>query len=61
MKVGDIVKPRAAVIAPRVGRVYGIVLDFYESDDGLMYLEVQWEHEKEWWSPLELELVSESR
>ena len=40
---------------------YGIVLDIYEDDYGIIYYEVHWTEEVGWWSEHELELVSESR
>ena len=63
MKVGDIVIARASVANNERDRPkdYGIVLDYYEDDDGLMHLEVQWKDRKGWRSPFELELISESR
>ena len=41
---------------------YGVVIDFYESDDGILYYEVAWPGaDRTWWGELELELVSESK
>ena len=41
----------------------GVVLDFYESDDGVPYVEVYWPDlsERLWYDELELRIVSESR
>jgi len=61
VKVGDIVRPREEYVIPTEGQRYGVLLDWYEDDTGLIYFEVQWERDREWWSPFELELVSESR
>ena len=63
MKIGDIVKarPEAAWDGKARPKDYGVVLDYYEDDDGLIHLEIQWEDRKEWWSPFELELISETR
>ena len=61
MKVGDLVV--------RFDRLYpmgnGIVLDAYESDDLIVYYEVQWlidpAPERMWYSECELKVISESR
>ena len=40
----------------------GIILDSYESDDGVVYFEVQWfEDDRMWYDTLELMVISESR
>jgi hypothetical protein len=61
IKVGDIVKARAWAAGHRICGPdnLGIVLDYYEDGAGTMHLEVQWSDRKEWWTPFELELVSE--
>jgi hypothetical protein len=63
IKVGDLVKARAWAAGDRIcsPNDYGVVVDYYEDDDGSMHLEVQWLNRKEWWTPFELELVSEGR
>ena len=39
---------------------YGVVVDFYESDAGILYCEVVWPGaDKTWWADMELELISE--
>ena len=62
MKVGDLVV--------RSNRLHpmgiGVVLDAYESDDLIVYFEVQWlddpeEDERMWYSECELKVISESR
>ena len=58
MKVGDMVV-RSNRLHP-MGR--GIILDSYESDDGVVYFEVQWfEDDRMWYDTLELKVISESR
>ena len=60
MKVGDIVLPKEGMLGVDYG--YGVIVDFYESDDGIPYYEVVWPGaDRTWWDELELELVSESR
>ena len=42
--------------------VRGIILDSYESDEGVIYFEVQWfEDDRMWYDTLELKVISESR
>ena len=61
MKVGDLVVRSHRVTPKR----QGIVLDSYESDEGVLYHEVKWldglEPETMWYDVLELKVVSESR
>ena len=58
MKVGDMVV-RSNRLHP-MGR--GIILDSYESDEGVAYFEVQWfEDDRMWYDTLELKVISESR
>ncbi len=58
MKVGDMVV-RSNRLYP-MGR--GIILDSYESDEGVIYFEVQWfEDDRMWYDTLELKVISESR
>ena len=60
MKVGDMVVRSHRVHPMRKG----IILDSYESDDGVTYHEVQWfdnERMRSWYDVLELKVVSESR
>ncbi len=58
MKVGDMVV-RSNRLHP-MGR--GIILDSYESDEGVVYFEVQWfEDDRMWYDTLELKVISESR
>ena len=62
MKVGDIVLPKNDASMVGVDYGYGIIIDSYESDDGMVYWEVAWPGaDKTWWHELELELVSESQ
>ena len=37
----------------------GVVLDTYEDDYGIVYYEVHWTSDVEWWKEDELELISE--
>ncbi len=56
MKVGDMVV-RSNRLHP-MGR--GIILDSYESDEGVVYFEVQWfEDDRMWYDTLELKVISE--
>ena len=60
-KIGDIV--RASPLSHPADREefrYGIVLDFYEQEDGSVYYEVQWSTERSWWREDELRIISES-
>jgi len=58
VKVGDMVV-RSNRLHP-MGR--GIILDSYESDEGVVYFEVQWfEDDRMWYDTLELKVISESR
>ena len=58
IKVGDLVCPSAW---QRTSFEYGVVLDIYEDDYGILYYEVHWGVDTEWWKEGELELVSEGR
>ncbi len=63
MKVGDIVKPHHSVyksIAEVEGYNYGVILDVYEDDYGILYYEVHWDSETEWWKEGELRLISDA-
>jgi len=63
MKVGDIVKPCPSVyksILNIEGYKYGVILDTYEDEYGIVYYEVHWEEEPEWWKEDELLLVSDA-
>ena len=63
MNVGDVVQPlRCNDPVPRNPERFnfGVVLDIYEDDYGILYYEVHWVTEgPEWWKETELELVSE--
>jgi hypothetical protein len=62
MNIGDIVLPKKDHSMVGVDYGYGVVIDFYESDDGILYYEVAWPGaDRTWWGELELELVSESK
>ena len=59
MKIGDLVKPRPKYETIGIDYGYGLLLDIFEDEDGIMYFEVQWKHERQWWKPYEVELVCE--
>ena len=62
MKIGDVVLPKKDHAMMGIDYGYGVVVDFYESDDGIPYYEVAWPGaDRTWWADVELELVSESR
>ena len=61
MKVSDIVKARHGARGEPVSKGYGVILDHYEDDIGIVHFKVQWGDRKEWLSPFELELISETR
>ncbi len=62
MKIGDVVLPKNSSAMLGVDYGYGVIIDSYESDDGVMYHHVAWPGaDHTWWGDLELELVSESR
>lgn len=64
MKVGDVVRLRPGITnvlgADFEERKYGIVLDAYEDDYGIVFFEVHWKKEIGWWSEYELEVISEA-
>tara|TARA_R100001594_G_scaffold613_1_gene2428 strand:- start:1568 stop:1759 length:192 start_codon:yes stop_codon:yes gene_type:complete len=62
MKVGDIVRARSEFLfgPSSSSRRNGIVIDLYEDEYGIVYYEVHWSTEAEWWKEDELELISES-
>ena len=58
MKVGDLVERDNDLVRESVGR--GIILDSYESDEGVVYFEVQWfKDDRMWYDTLELKVISE--
>ena len=65
MKVGDIVRLRRHAMARLKSVVYfsgnivqvGLIIDCMEMEDGFYEYEVQFEHGREWFSDVELELV----
>tara|TARA_B100000131_G_scaffold117913_1_gene114920 strand:- start:1952 stop:2140 length:189 start_codon:yes stop_codon:yes gene_type:complete len=62
MNVGDVVLPKNDASMLGVDYGYGIVIDMYEDDYGIVYYEVDWPGaDRTWWNEMELELVSESR
>jgi len=65
VKVGDLVQGRLNVEHERGTSArdsHGITIDSYESDDGVLYFEVQWfDDDRMWYDELELKVISESR
>ena len=61
MKVGDLVEAYESAKTLGIDYGLGILLDSYEDDNGLLYFEVQWKHERQWFARQELKVVSESR
>ena len=62
MNVGDVVLPKNDASMLGVDYGYGIVIDLYEDDCGIIYYEVDWPGaDRTWWNEMELELISESR
>jgi hypothetical protein len=66
LQVGDIARLRPG-IARTMGvdaeeYKYGVVLDAYEDDYGIVYYEINWSARREagWWHEGELELISEA-
>jgi len=61
VKVGDIVAPKAGnILGPHKDRKGGIIIDSYEDDYGIVFYEVHWNMEAEWWKEDELNLISEA-
>ena len=63
MKVGDVVKLHASkrIYAQHNPLRVGVIVDTFEGENAELYVEVQWiGGDKSWWSPNELEMVSES-
>jgi hypothetical protein len=65
VKVGDLVVRRDRGYGPP-NQPWGLVMDSYEADTGVVYYEVQWiadleEDRRMWYDVLELRVVSESR
>ena len=67
IQVSDVVRLRRGIERAfgvnTEARKYGVVLDTYEDDYGIVYYEIHWSgpHENGWWHEGELELISESR
>ena len=61
MKVGDLVLPSLGQphLSPSLYGI-GVILDTMEMDDGRMYFEVQFNHERGWWAQEELKMFHES-
>jgi hypothetical protein len=62
IQISDIVRPLRLEQPPTSPERFnfGVVLDIYEDDYGILYYEVHWITEgPEWWKETELELVSE--
>ena len=65
MKVGDLVQGRLLInheLGTSARDSHGITIDSYESDDGVLYFEVQWfDDDRMWYDELELKVISEAR
>ena len=61
MKAGDLVVPYENFRAEGVYCGIGIIIDSYEDEDGLLFFEVQWDHERQWFAQDEMKVISESR
>ena len=61
MKVGDLVKPYAEFMTLGIDYGVGVIIDSYENDSGLLYFEIQWKHERQWFGQDEIKVISESR
>jgi len=64
MKVGDVVKLRpfyALSLDDPTTKVFGIILDEYEDNNGSNWYKVQFDPSCEWYADYELELISETQ
>ena len=62
MQVGDIVLPKNDSAMLGVDYGYGVIIDMYEDDYGIVYYQVGWPGaDCTWWAEEELELISEAR
>tara|TARA_B100000131_G_C17673108_1_gene433266 strand:- start:97 stop:306 length:210 start_codon:yes stop_codon:yes gene_type:complete len=62
MNIGSVVKLREVYeSAFYSSKLFGIVLDIYENNDGYEWYEVQFENQRGWFEKFELELISENR
>ena len=60
MKVGDLVLPKKTFQGSHAVHGIGVVLDTDETDHGILYFEVQWQHERGWWAQEEMILFHEA-
>jgi hypothetical protein len=61
VKIGDLVKPYDKFIVEHVYYGIGVILDSYEDEDGLYFVEVQWIYSRQWFSQDEVKVISESK
>lgn len=61
MKTGDLVEAYESAKTLGIDYGLGILLDSYEDDNGILYFEVQWKHERQWFAEQELKVISEDR
>ena len=61
MKVGDLVVPYNELEIPILDYGIGVILDSYEDDVGLLYFEIQWQYDRQWFAQDEIKVVSEGR
>ncbi len=59
MKVGDLVLPREKFTGYAMHGI-GVLIDVHETDHGILYFEVQWQHERGWWAQEEMILFHEA-
>ena len=65
VKVGDLVRVKKPPFIPKgeYGRekegLHGVIIDAVEMDDGFYEFEVLFEHDVDWFSSLELEILNE--
>jgi|TARA_R110000824_G_scaffold111666_1_gene260319 hypothetical protein len=61
VKVGDLVEAYETAKTLNIDYGIGVLLDCYEDPTGMLYFEVQWNHERQWFAKEELKVISESR
>ncbi len=60
LKIGDLVEPYDKFMVDNTYYGVGVILDRYETEDGIIYFEVQWAHARQWLGQDEMRVVSES-
>jgi len=59
MKVGDLVEPYENFKIEGIDYGIGVILDSYEDRDGLLFFEVQCNHQRQWFGQDEIKVISE--